>query len=180
MPNRTDVDRAKALLAEAGLKDGFETTFSFAIGSAAVSEPIAALIQESLGRIGIRVKIQKIPDAQLSTLQSEKKLAFYTDTGNAWLPATYYFFWVYFTRQQRWNLANWNNPRIVELVAKARSEIDQKAYEAECKEMISIMAEQTPLIMLYQSNLDAVMAKNVDGFTYQFHRLADYRDLNRT
>jgi hypothetical protein len=25
-----------------------------------------------------------------------------------------------------------------------------------------------------------VMAKNVDGFTYQFHRLADYRDLNRT
>lgn len=180
MPNRTDVERAKALLAEAGMKDGFETTFTFAIGSAATAEPIAALIQESLGRIGIRVKIQKIPDAQLSTLQSEKKLAFYTDTGNAWLPATYYFFWVYFTRQQRWNLANWNYPRIVELVAKARSEINQKAYDDECKEMISIMAEQTPLVMLYQSNLDAVMAKNVDGFTYQFHRLTDYRDLKRT
>jgi ABC-type transport system substrate-binding protein len=55
-------------------------------------------VQEALGRVGIKIEIQKLPDAQLNTMQAEKKLAFYTDSGTAWLPATYYFFYLYFTR----------------------------------------------------------------------------------
>lgn len=179
MPNRTDPDRARALLAEAGFPDGFDTTFTFAIGYAAVAEPLAALLKESLGRVGINVTINKVPDAQLSTMQSEKTLPFYIDTGNAWLPETFYFFWVYFTRDQRWNLASWNNPRIDELVALARIETDETLYEDYCREMIAIMAEEQPLVMVFQANLDAVMAPTVEGFTYRYHRQVDYRDLAR-
>ncbi|MFN4155788.1 MAG: ABC transporter substrate-binding protein [Paracoccaceae bacterium] len=179
MPNRTDLDRARTLLAEAGFPNGFDTTFTFAIGYAAVAEPMAALLKESLAKVGINVTINKVPDAQLSTMQSEKTLPFYVDTGNAWLPETFYFFWVYFTRDQRWNLASWKNTRIEELVALARIETDEAQYEEYCKEMIAIMAEEQPLIMVYQANLDAVMAPTVEGFTYRFHRQVDYRDLER-
>ena len=38
------------------------------------------------------------------------------------------------------------------------------------------IAENVPLIMLWQPNHDAVMAKNIDGYTYQFYRQADFRD----
>ncbi|WP_458098387.1 ABC transporter substrate-binding protein [Roseomonas sp. WA12] len=179
MPVRLDLDRAKALLAEAGHPNGFSTTFTFGLGQAAIAEPVAALVQESLARIGIRVEIQKVTDAQLNTMQSEKRLPFYTDAGTAWLPATYYFFFLYFTRDQRWNFASWDNPRIVELANKARFEQDPAAYEAECKEMISILAEQMPLVMLYQPNMDAVMGRAIEGFTYQFYRQIDFRDLSR-
>ncbi|MBP0493674.1 ABC transporter substrate-binding protein [Pararoseomonas indoligenes] len=179
MPVRTDIEKAKALLAEAGHPNGFSTTFTFSLGQAAIAEPVAALVQEALGKIGVKVEIQKVTDAQLNTLQSEHKLAFYTDAGTAWLPATYYFFYLYFTRDQRWNFASWNNPRIAELADKARFETDSAAYEAECKEMISIMADQMPLVMLYQPNMDAVMGKAIEGFTYQFYRQIDFRDLSR-
>ena len=46
---------------------GFSTTFSFNVGQAATAEPMAALVKESLGKIGIKVEIQKLPDAQMST-----------------------------------------------------------------------------------------------------------------
>ena len=38
---------------------------------------------------------------------------------------------------------------------------------------------EMPLILLWQPNQDAVMAKSVDGYTYQFHRQVDFRDLKR-
>jgi peptide/nickel transport system substrate-binding protein len=33
--------------------------------------------------------------------------------------------------------------------------------------------------MLWQPNHDAAMSKSVDGYTYQFYRQADFRDLKR-
>ncbi|MBE9606945.1 ABC transporter substrate-binding protein [Acetobacteraceae bacterium H6797] len=179
MPLKTDLAKAKALLAEAGHPNGFSTTFAFGASQAAISEPVAALVQEALGKIGIKVEVQKMPDAQFNTGQAEKTIPFYTDAGTAWLPATYYFFYLYFTRDQRWNFASWENPRITELANKARFETDNAAYEAECKEMISILADQVPLLMIWQPNMDAVMAPTVQGFTYQFYRQIDFRDLKR-
>lgn len=179
MPLKTDLAKAKALLTEAGFPNGFSTTFSYGVSNAAISEPVAALVQEALGKIGIKVEVQKMPDAQFNTAQAEKTVPFYTDGGTAWLPATYYFFYLYFTRDQRWNFASWNNERITELANKARFETDNAAYEAECKEMISILAEQVPLLMIWQPNMDAVMGPQIEGFTYQFYRQIDFRDLKR-
>jgi peptide/nickel transport system substrate-binding protein len=42
-----------------------------------------------------------------------------------------------------------------------------------------VFAENVPLIMMWQPNHDAVMAANIDGYTYQFYRQADFRDLKR-
>ncbi|WP_076866060.1 ABC transporter substrate-binding protein [Bradyrhizobium mercantei] len=181
LPNHTDLTRASVLLAEAGHAAGFDTTFTFATGYAAVAEPIAALIKESLSKIGIRVTIQKVPDAQLFTMQAEKKnLPFYIDTGSAWLPETFYFFWIYYTRDQRWNLGNWTNARIVELVTAARTETDAAKYDAYCKEMIKILAEEAPSVLTFQAAIDGVTTPSIDGFTYHYHRQTDYRDLIRT
>jgi peptide/nickel transport system substrate-binding protein len=45
--------------------------------------------------------------------------------------------------------------------------------------MIAIAAAEVPLVLLWQPNQDAVMAPNVDGYTYWFHRQVDFRDLSR-
>src|SRR5260221_11590356 len=62
-PYVTDLARAKALLAEAGHPDGFETTLSFDLGFAVINEPLCVLVQESLSQIGIKVTLNKIPRA---------------------------------------------------------------------------------------------------------------------
>lgn len=179
IPNKTDLARAKQLLTEAGMPNGFSTTFAFSTGQAATAEPVAALVKEALAKIGIQVEIQKKPDAEFNTLESDKKMPFYIDAATAWLPYTYYFFYLYFTRDQRWNFANWNSPQMVDLTLDARYQGDKAKYDADCVKMIELFAAQTPLIMLWQPNQDAVMAKSVEGYTYQFYRQADFRDLKR-
>ena len=179
IPNKTDPARAKQLLAEAGMPDGFSTTFAFSTGAAATAEPIAALIKEALGKVGIKVDIQKKPDAEFNTLEADKKMPFYTDGATAWLPYTYYFFYLYFTRDQRWNFAAWNSKRMEDLTLEARYQTNAAAYDAGCLKMIELFTAETPLIMLWQPNQDAVMAKSIDGYTYQFYRQVDFRDLKR-
>ena len=179
IPNKTDLAKAKALLAEAGHPNGFSTTFAFTAGQTATAEPMAALVKESLGKIGIQVEIQKKPDAEFNTLESEKKMPLFTDGATAWLPYTYYFFYLYFTRDQRWNFASWKSKKMEDLTLDARYQTDKAKYEEGCKQMIELFNAETPLIMLWQPNHDAVMAKSVDGYTYQFYRQADFRDLKR-
>ncbi len=179
MPVHTDIARAKALLAEAGLPNGFSTAFAFSTGQSATAEPLAALLKESLGKAGIQVDIQKKPDAEFNTLEADKKLPFYTDGATAWLPYTYYFFYLYFTRDQRWNFSAWKSPTMEDLTLDARYQTDTAKYDDDCTKMIELFAGQDPLILLWQPNQDAVMAKSVDGYTYQFYRQADFRDLKR-
>ena len=179
MPNRTDPDLAKKLLAEAGMPQGFSTTFAFSTGQAATAEPVAALVKEALGKVGIQVEIQKKPDAEFNTLESDKKMPFFTDGATAWLPFTYYFFYLYFTRDQRWNFSGWKSTGMENLTLDARYQTDQAKYDEDCKKMIDLFVAETPLIMLWQPNQDAVMAKSIEGYTYEFYRQVDFRDLTR-
>ena len=36
-----------------------------------------------------------------------------------------------------------------------------------------------PQIPIWQPSQDAVMQTSIDGYTYQFHRQIDFRDLSR-
>ena len=62
---------------------------------------MAALLKESLAKIGIKVDIQKLPDAQMSTQITEKKLPLFTEGIVAWLPSTDYFYRNFYTGNQR-------------------------------------------------------------------------------
>ncbi|CDN48121.1 ABC transporter substrate-binding protein [Neorhizobium galegae] len=65
LPYKRDVEKAKALMAEAGLKDGFEITLDH---YAAQPYPdLAQAIQANLGEIGIRVKLQSAENRQVLT-----------------------------------------------------------------------------------------------------------------
>jgi peptide/nickel transport system substrate-binding protein len=178
-PIKLDLDKAKAYLKAAGYPDGFSTTFSFNVGQAATAEPMAALLKESLAKIGIKIDIQKLPDAQMSTQITEKKLPFFTEGVVAWLPSTDYFYRNFYTGDQRWNYSSINNPELTAIAQEARFEADKVKYEADGKLLNAIHFDQMPQIPLWQPSQDAVMASSIEGYTYQFHRQVDYRDLSR-
>jgi len=178
-PVKLDLDKAKAYLKEAGLPDGFSTSFSFNVGQASTAEPMASLIKESLAKIGIQVDIQKLPDAQMSTAINEKKLPFFTEGIVAWLPSTDYFYRNFYTGDQRWNYSSINNPELVSIAQEARFEPDKAKYEEDGKKLNAINFEVMPQIPLWQPAQDAVMSPSIEGYTYEFHRQVDYRDLSR-
>ena len=178
-PVKLDLDKAREYLKAAGLPEGFSTTFSFNVGQASTAEPMAALVKESLGKIGIQVDIQKLPDAQMSTQINEKKLPFFTEGIVAWLPSTDYFYRNFYTGNQRWNYSSINNPELMAIAQEARFEPDQAKYEEDGLKLNAIHFSEMPQIPLWQPSQDAVMAPSIEGYTYQFHRQVDYRDLRR-
>jgi peptide/nickel transport system substrate-binding protein len=178
-PVKTDLDKAREYLKAAGLPEGFATTFSFNVGQASTAEPMASLVKESLAKIGIKVDIQKLPDAQMSTQINEKKLPFFTEGIVAWLPSTDYFYRNFYTGNQRWNYSSINNPEIAAIAQEARFEPDKAKYEEDGRKLNAIHFSEMPQIPLWQPNQDAVMASSIEGYTYEFHRQVDYRDVSR-
>jgi peptide/nickel transport system substrate-binding protein len=178
-PVKLDLEKAREYLKAAGLPDGFSTTFSFNVGQASTAEPMSALVKEALAKIGIKVDIQKLPDAQMSTQINEKKLPFFTEGIVAWLPSTDYFYRNFYTGEQRWNYSSIKNAELTAIAQEARFEPDKAKYDEYGKKLNAIHFAEMPQIPLWQPNQDAVMATSIDGYTYQFHRQVDYRDLHR-
>ena len=180
MPFNYDLDRAKAYLKAAGQENGFRTTFSFPANQAASMEPTAALIKEALAKIGIEITVQKLPDAQAATMVTERRLPFFSEFATAWLPTPDYVARIFFSGTTRWNASGWNAPEVAKLAEEARFELDQAAFDDKMKKVIDLFVENVPVALLWQPSHDAVIAKNIEGYTYWFHRGADYRDLKRT
>lgn len=62
-PFSLDIEKAKALLTEAGYPDGF--TVSLILGSHPYADPIAQTIQEAGSKVGVTFKIERMANAQL-------------------------------------------------------------------------------------------------------------------
>ncbi len=60
-PFETNLDKAKALLAEAGFPNGLDTTLSIDVGTATVGEPTALQIQENLNKIASAPRWRRSP-----------------------------------------------------------------------------------------------------------------------
>lgn len=181
-PYSTNIDKAKALLAEAGYADGFETTLSFNLGLAAWQEPTALLIQESLGKIGIKVTLDKIPGANWRTAALvEKRLPMHLENFGGWLNyPDYYFFWAY-KFGHLFNSSNYKNDEVEKLVDETlHMDVSEPAYAENVKRMMEIAFTDVPRIPLYQPYLDAATQKNVSGFASWFHRQLDVREITKS
>ncbi|WP_372094556.1 ABC transporter substrate-binding protein [Tistrella mobilis] len=178
-PYATDLDRARALLAEAGHEGGFETSFSYNVADAITADPIALLVQEQLGRIGIKVVIEKVPAAQWGTLLTEKKVPFYVEGSSAWFNDPDYFFRIFFQGDWRWNFGAFRNEELGALVEKARWETDKDAYDDLMRQAIRIVFRELPIMPLWLPAFDAALKPGVTDFTYYIHGQVDFRPLDR-
>ena len=172
-----DVARARRLLAEAGLPDGFETSFAFDLSQAGVAEPVAVILQEALAKVGIRVTIDKVPSGQLGTRLQEKSVPFFFESSIAFLQDPDYFFRIFYSGPTRWNFGSYANPAFDALLAKARHETDEAAYEAEVTAMIDMVKRDLPIILLWNPTLDVAMRRDLEGYAFMFHRMLDLRPL---
>ncbi|HYS83633.1 MAG TPA: ABC transporter substrate-binding protein [Bradyrhizobium sp.] len=177
----TDIAKAKALLAEAGYPEGFETTLSFDLGFAGVNEPLCVLVQESLGQIGIKTTINKIPGANWRTELNKKEMPLYTNVFSGWLDYPEYFFiWCYHGRNSIFNTMGYQSKEMdgfIDGAVAAGANGDKVTYDTDVKGFIDRAFTDMPRIPLYQPYVNVAMQKNVSGYQYWFHRRLDYRAM---
>ncbi len=179
-PYSTDIEKAKELMAASAYPDGFEVPLSIALDLAGWMEPAALLIQEAVGKLGIKTEIEKIPGANWRTASLvEKRLAFHLENFAGWLDTPdYYFFWAY-QDGHLFNSSNYVNPEIETLTNETlHMAMDDPEYAPKIKRMFEIVLDELPRIPLYQPALN-VAINGADGYQFWFHRQLDVRTLDR-
>ena len=175
---RTDIAKAKALMAEAGVPNGFETTLSFDLGGATIGEPAAVLTQEALAAIGIKAQINKIPGATWRAALLKKDMPMILNRFGGWLDyPEYFFFWCYHGQNAVFNTMSYQNPKLDKLITNARFAESKPIYDASVREMIQLAYDEVPRMPLFQPSMDVAMQKDVMGYMYWFHLQPDYRQL---
>jgi peptide/nickel transport system substrate-binding protein len=177
---KTDLAKAKALMAEAGAGAGFETTLSFDLGSGTISEPMAILIQESLGAIGIKTQINKIPGATWRSALLKKDMPLIINRFGGWLDfPEYFFFWCYHGQNAVFNTMSYQNAKLDKIITNARFAESKTLYDSFVKDMVQIAFDEVPRVPLFQPTMDVAMQKDVQGYMYWFHLQPDYRQLSK-
>jgi peptide/nickel transport system substrate-binding protein len=176
----TDMAKAKALMAESGASE-IETTLSYDLGSGDVSEPTSVLMQESLGQIGIKTAINKVPGANWRSEMAKKSMPLMLNFFSGWLDyPEYFFFWCYSGQNAIFNTPSYVNADMDALIDGARSAAaigDKEKYAKDVEGFISKAYNEVPRIPLFQPFLNVATQKNISGYVYWFHRQLDYRSI---
>jgi peptide/nickel transport system substrate-binding protein len=178
LPNATrDVERAKALLDEAGLGDGFDLTLT-TINGYDWMDPAAVTLREQLAEIGINLEIQRVDLGVWIDNFRSRQMGF---TFNDWAtqPDPNLLFYRHFHQQPEGaDFRNWNNEEASALLDRGRAESDPEKRREIYAEFQNLLAETAPTIMLFSADHVTVRDQKVKNFTQ--HPTGWYYGLVRT
>jgi peptide/nickel transport system substrate-binding protein len=180
-PYNTDIEKAKALMAESSYPDGFETTLAFDMGTKEWGEPMVVLMQEALAEIGITVNIEKVPSANFRSVLVEKSRPMIVNNFGGWLNyPDYFFFYAYHGQDATFNGSSYKNPEMDEKIEAALASAPGEAgYEENVKGFIAMAWQEMPRVPVVQPTLSVAMQPSVSGYQYWFHRQLDFRQLEK-
>jgi peptide/nickel transport system substrate-binding protein len=165
-PIPRDTEKAKALLAEAGLADGFKTRM--AILDATDQRTSAQIIQANLAEIGIDCQIDVYDGGTYWDLGLEEKgeawkdleliLQQWTSSNDPNTTTTW------FTPEQigYWNWQRWNSSEYGELNKKAIAETDAGKRDAMYARMMELMRESAAFVNITHEPQAAIYSANVE------------------
>jgi peptide/nickel transport system substrate-binding protein len=174
-----DLDKAKALLKAAGHAEGFETSLLYSAGKAAYFDPLSLAIRDALGKVGIRLNIERLPGAQFDERTTARTAPMILENRVAWLSLPDYWFTAFYTGSQVSNLGNYANPKLDQMLKDLPGDAPPPVYGERTREMSQLVLSDVPMIPIRQGAVELVLSKGLSGYTYWFHGLPDARDLRR-
>ncbi|WJM15565.1 ABC transporter substrate-binding protein [Microbacterium arborescens] len=168
--NTGDVDEAQALLADAGLGDGFE--FTLDIRSNPVAQAQAEAVQQGLERIGADVKLNVIDTSiyyETIATPSQQNNAAITGWCPDWASSASTFIPPLFdgaaiTEKGNQNLAQLDDPAVNERIAEIRAMTDVDAANEAWGELDKQIMELAPIAPMVFENGIFLPGSNIAGY----------------
>lgn len=178
-PFAHDVDRAKQLLAEAGLPNGFPMELAYnAANVGAHSEQVAVLLRSQLAKVGITVKLNNVASgADFDTAKREGKLQSWLATSLPLVPDPAYYLRVFYSTGGLTNLQNYSSPTLDELSRKILETQPGADREALVKQVNEFLVGDMPAIPLVDAQKYYIFKKNVTGFVSYSQGHVNYYDI---
>ncbi len=161
---RPNIERAKALLAEAGYPDGFTVRLDGPNDRYINDDQIETAVANQLARIGIKVEVNALPKAQYSGLENKGNCSFFlsgwSNTNGDGAPT---FERLLHTPNEAGTVGggnhstNYSNPDVDRLADAAAAEFDPKARARDLEQAARIAMDDLPHIPLhFQMDLYAI------------------------
>jgi peptide/nickel transport system substrate-binding protein len=175
----TDLDKAKSLLAEAGLKDGFRSALTYNAGNP-VQEPIAILFQTALRKIGVELTLNKVPAATFYDFvtKRQQQLIFYLDS--PWVPDPGYSTQLYFNSKSYVDYSNYSNPEVDDLIKSGLQTLDPAVREETYTKVQQIVMSDAPWAFIAWPRYVLARRSNLKGFTYYTSNNLRFQDFYRS
>lgn len=165
-----DLKKAKALLAKAGLAEGFSTTiWTRPSGSLLNPNPSlgAQMLQADLAKIGVKAEIRVIEWGELirRAKAGEHDLLFMGWAGDNGDPDNFLSPLLSCDAVKSGeNYARWCNPKFQELISRAREVIDNDERARLYNEALKVYDDEQPWISMAHPKMFTAMRDNVEGY----------------
>jgi peptide/nickel transport system substrate-binding protein len=164
---RLDLDKAKALMAEAGYADGFSVTMMAPNNRYIEDQRIAEAVAAMLAKINIKVDLQTTPKAQYWQRFDERAadimmIGWQSDTQDS---ANFYEFLAMTpdpkTGYGQYNAGNYSNPEVDRLTLETQTMTDPEARAEVLKKIERILYDEAALVPMHWQHLSGAARKNV-------------------
>jgi len=164
-PYPQDLDKAKALLAEAGVAEGFKIKLLVPSGSM-THRQVASVIQNNLARVGVQVELQSIEgSSQFSTTKAGNyEMALSFTTSDTIDPDQLVGFTAVNPERANALHTEWKDPRVNELYELERRTLDGPERAKQFQEIENRIHEGAPFIFLYHQGSPYASSQKVEGF----------------
>jgi peptide/nickel transport system substrate-binding protein len=148
-PYAYDVAKAKALMAKSKFPHGFSTTLQYPAGYDYYTQ-LALLLQQELGAIGIKVKLQQTDPAtgtsNWSAMKYDMTFPFASFTSDVTVPDEYADFIADPANGLNGFFSGWKDPAIQKMVLKFAATLSETARAADWPKIQQALLTQTPAI----------------------------------
>jgi len=163
--SKTDVDAAKALMAEAGYEDGFSIQLDCPNDRYVNDEAICQAAVGMLAQIGVKVNLDAKPKAQHFPLITNDQTDFYMlGWGVPTYDSEYIFNFLVHTRGEErgsWNGTGFSNPEVDEMIVSLASETDLDKRNDTIQSIWNVVQDEQLYIPIHHQVLNWGMTNKV-------------------
>ncbi|WP_170763878.1 ABC transporter substrate-binding protein [Ruegeria lacuscaerulensis] len=159
-----DMDKAKALIADAGVQPGTEVTLTTLAGSADDATIFAAL-QQMWAPLGIDLVVEQVDGATRGAKNRSGEFDIHT---YGWVndvnDPSQVVGWLGYTPTAKAVGTGWENAEFNALFEEAANEMDAEARKAKFAKMQELYAEAAPLLFMYETPFAVALGTAVEGY----------------
>jgi peptide/nickel transport system substrate-binding protein len=171
----TDVDKAKSLLAEAGVTSA--TVDYIASSDDPETVTIGQIIADNLAPLGITVNIRTLDFPTWLAEQGEGKFDMYVLSWVGNIDPEEFYYSQHHTGAT-FNFQGYSNPEVDRLLDEARTETDTDARKELYAQAATTIADEASYIYLYNPSVIQAWSPKLEGYTVRSDRAIRFREAS--
>ncbi|MBH0238357.1 ABC transporter substrate-binding protein [Methylobrevis sp. L22] len=160
-----DVEKAKALLAEAGYADGFKTELGYRTGDE-IEEQIAIILKTSFARAGVDLQLSKLPSSTLVERYTGGTIPAYFLRDMAIVPDAAYVTNLWLNSQSMVDFSRYKNTDVDALIDKNLTATVEAERIADMKQVQQMVVEDAPWVFLFNPGYQLATRANIKGTSW--------------